>query len=149
MQPFLTQYSTTSSPNAAHHNTTQHYFINQYSPSKHNTAHFITQCSTSKKKIQHYTSSPDAAIWPVVAWPLSCNLLGKQYTLRGSLKRHWLGILHRMNSICWKHALLCIACGKSQDGQSRGQHDWVHGFPVPVKSFITFVILSQISCGKV
>ena len=36
-----------------------------------------------------------------------------------------------------------------QDGQSRGQHDWVHGFPQPLKSFITFVILSQISCDKV
>ena len=36
-----------------------------------------------------------------------------------------------------------------QGGQSRGQHDWVYGFPEPVKSFITFVILSQISCGKV
>ena len=36
-----------------------------------------------------------------------------------------------------------------QGGQSRGQHDWVHGFPEPVKSFITFEILSQISCGKV
>ena len=37
----------------------------------------------------------------------------------------------------------------TQDGQSRGQHDCVHGFPQLVKSFITFVILSQISCGKV
>ena len=36
----------------------------------------------------------------------------------------------------------------TQGGQSRGQHDWVHGFPEPVKSFITFVILNQISCGK-
>ena len=36
-----------------------------------------------------------------------------------------------------------------QGGQSRGQHDWVHRFFEPVKSFITFVILSQISCGKV
>ena len=36
-----------------------------------------------------------------------------------------------------------------QGGQSRGQHDWVHGFPETVKSFITFVILCQISCGKV
>ena len=36
-----------------------------------------------------------------------------------------------------------------QGGQSRGQHDWVHGFPEPVKSFITFVIQSQISHGKV
>ena len=36
-----------------------------------------------------------------------------------------------------------------QGGQSRGQHDWVHGFPQPVKLFITFVILSQILCGKV
>ena len=36
-----------------------------------------------------------------------------------------------------------------QVGQSRGQRDWVHGFPEQVKSFITFVILSQISCGKV
>ena len=36
-----------------------------------------------------------------------------------------------------------------KSGQSRGQHDWVHRFPEPVKSFITFVILSQISCGKV
>ena len=33
-----------------------------------------------------------------------------------------------------------------QCGQSRGQHDWVRGFPESVKSFITFVILSQISC---
>ena len=36
-----------------------------------------------------------------------------------------------------------------QGGQSRSQHDWVHGFPEPVKSFITFLILSQISRGKV
>ena len=36
-----------------------------------------------------------------------------------------------------------------QGGQSRGQHDWVHGFPKPVKSFITFVLLSQTSCGNV
>ena len=36
-----------------------------------------------------------------------------------------------------------------QGGQSRGQRDWVHRFPEPVKWFITFVILSQISCGKV
>ena len=36
-----------------------------------------------------------------------------------------------------------------QGGRSRGQHDLVHGFPEPVKSFITFVILSQILCGKV
>ena len=35
----------------------------------------------------------------------------------------------------------------NQDGQSRGQRDWVHIFPEPVKSFITFVILSQISCS--
>ena len=39
--------------------------------------------------------------------------------------------------------------GRNQDVQSRGQHDWIHGFPEPVKSFVTFVILSQISCGKV
>ena len=32
----------------------------------------------------------------------------------------------------------------SQGGQSCEQHDWVHRFPEPVKSFITFVILSQI-----
>ena len=37
----------------------------------------------------------------------------------------------------------------SQGGQPRGQHDWVHRFPEAVKSLITFVILSQISCGKV
>ena len=36
-----------------------------------------------------------------------------------------------------------------EGGQSCGQHDWVHGFHEPVKSFITYVILSQISCGKV
>ena len=29
------------------------------------------------------------------------------------------------------------------------EHGWVHGFPESVKSFITFVILSQILCGKV
>ena len=34
-----------------------------------------------------------------------------------------------------------------QGGQSRGQHNWVHGFPEPVKSFITFITLSQILCG--
>ena len=38
---------------------------------------------------------------------------------------------------------------QKQGGQSRGQHDGVHGFPKPVKSSITFLILSQISCGKV
>ena len=36
-----------------------------------------------------------------------------------------------------------------QGGQSHGQHDGVHSFREPVKSLITFVILSQISCGKV
>ena len=36
-----------------------------------------------------------------------------------------------------------------QGRQSHGQHDGVYRFPEPVKSFITFVILSQISCGKV
>ena len=36
-----------------------------------------------------------------------------------------------------------------QSGQSSGQHDEVHGFPEPVNSFITFVIPSQIPCGKV
>ena len=36
-----------------------------------------------------------------------------------------------------------------QGGQSRGQHDRVQGFPQPVKSSITFIILSQISCSKV
>ena len=36
-----------------------------------------------------------------------------------------------------------------QGGQICGQHDWVHKFPEPAKSFITLVILSQISCGKV
>ena len=34
-----------------------------------------------------------------------------------------------------------------QGGQSHGQHDWVHRFPEPVKSFITFVLLSQ-KCKK-
>ena len=37
----------------------------------------------------------------------------------------------------------------NQGGQSRGQHDGVHRFPEPMKSFITFLILSQVSCGKV
>ena len=40
-------------------------------------------------------------------------------------------------------------CTALQGGQSRGQHDWVHGFPEPVKSLITFEILNQMSCGKV
>ena len=44
-----------------------------------------------------------------------------------------------------KHVLKTYYLG----GQSCGQHDWVHGFPEPVKSFITFIILSQISCRKV
>ena len=39
--------------------------------------------------------------------------------------------------------------GGGQGCQPRGQHDGVHGFPEPVKSFITFVILSRISCSKV
>ena len=34
-------------------------------------------------------------------------------------------------------------------GQSRGQPDWVHGFPELVKSFKTFIILSQILSFKV
>ena len=42
-----------------------------------------------------------------------------------------------------------VFCPTFQCGQSRGQHDWVHEVPEPVKSFITFLILSQISCGKV
>ena len=36
-----------------------------------------------------------------------------------------------------------------QGGQSRGQHDGIHEFPEPLKSLITFVILSQMSYGKV
>ena len=36
----------------------------------------------------------------------------------------------------------------NQGGQSGGQDDGVHGFPEPIKSFITFVILSKNSCGK-
>ena len=50
------------------------------------------------------------------------------------------------------HLSLCkstFLCHGEQGGQSHGQHDWVHGFPEPVKSFITFVIPSQISYGKV
>ena len=39
--------------------------------------------------------------------------------------------------------------GYKQCGQSRGQDDWIYDFPEPVKSLITFVILSQILCGKV
>ena len=39
--------------------------------------------------------------------------------------------------------------GHFQGGKSRGQHGRGHGFPEPVKLFVTFVILSQISCGKV
>ena len=38
---------------------------------------------------------------------------------------------------------------RSSLGHSRGQHDWVQGLPDPVKWFLTFVILSQILCGKV
>ena len=36
-----------------------------------------------------------------------------------------------------------------QGSQSHGQHDGVRRFPEPVKLFINFIILSQISCGKV
>ena len=35
---------------------------------------------------------------------------------------------------------------QNQGCQSRGQHDWVHWIPEPLKSFVTFVILSQILC---
>ena len=52
-----------------------------------------------------------------------------------------------MNWLCQSHQILVFR--HIQGGQSRGQHDLVHVFPEPVKSFITFVILSQISCGKV
>ena len=46
--------------------------------------------------------------------------------------------------------IVCITgCRRLKGGQSRGQHDLVRGFPEPVKSFITFVILSQILCSKV
>ena len=44
------------------------------------------------------------------------------------------------------HRSLTATCDQEQGGQSRGQHDWVHEFPEPVKSFIAFVTLSQISC---
>ena len=47
------------------------------------------------------------------------------------------------------HIFLRWGGGRGPVGQSRGQHDGVHGFSEPVKSFITFVILSRISCGKV
>ena len=50
------------------------------------------------------------------------------------------------NRTFWQEKL-CIYV--HQGGQSHGQHNLVHGFPEPVKSFITFVILSQIKCGKV
>ena len=59
------------------------------------------------------------------------------------------------NACCFteKHSQLAYKSGpfkwRFQGGQSCGQHDWVHGFLEPVKSIITFVILSQISCGKV
>ena len=43
----------------------------------------------------------------------------------------------------------CFFMQYLQGGQSRGQHDWVHGFAEPVKLFITFVLLSQILCVKV
>ena len=52
-----------------------------------------------------------------------------------------------MNWLCQSHQILVFR--HIQGGQSRGQHDLVHVFPEPVKSFITYVILSQISCGKV
>ena len=52
-----------------------------------------------------------------------------------------------MNWLCQSHQILVFR--HIQGGQSRGEHDLVHVFPEPVKSFLTFVILSQISCGKV
>ena len=52
-----------------------------------------------------------------------------------------------MNWLCQSHQILVFH--HIQCCQSRDQHNWVNGFPEPVKSFITFVILSQISCGKV
>ena len=36
-----------------------------------------------------------------------------------------------------------------ESNQFKVANHMVHGFPEPVKSFITFVILSKISCGKV
>ena len=59
------------------------------------------------------------------------------------LCKQTVNFLIRHSSVIW----ICTVC--VQGSQSRGQHDGVHGFPEPVKSFITFVILSQISCGNV
>ena len=50
---------------------------------------------------------------------------------------------------CRQYFFVSICVSTLRGGQSRGQHDWVHGCPEPVKSFLTFVILSQISCSKV
>ena len=36
-----------------------------------------------------------------------------------------------------------------QGCQSRGQHDWVHGYPESVKSLITFVILKVSKGSKI
>ena len=57
----------------------------------------------------------------------------------------FLVIVHDFQSL-WEP---CHIHHHHQGGQSHGQHDWVHRFPEPVKSFITFVIPSQISCSKV
>ena len=53
----------------------------------------------------------------------------------------WSGSCHAClyaRGMVWKKV-----CVRAQGGQSRGQHAWVHGFPESVKSFITFVIISQ------
>ena len=53
-----------------------------------------------------------------------------------------------MKELCRpQHEILALHV--TQGSQSHGQHDGVHGFPEPVKLFINFIILSQISCGKV
>ena len=44
--------------------------------------------------------------------------------------------------------MLVLSC-MWQGGQSHGQHDWDQGYTEPAKSFITFIILDQISCRKV
>ena len=60
-----------------------------------------------------------------------------------------LNLIYKIESTIRPSYFIIPLGRKIQGGQSGGQHDWVHGFPEPVKLFITFVILSQILCGKV
>ena len=81
--------------------------------------------------------------------PKYLALLTASSTCPCSIYCAWRGVLEDVTITTWHLEGLNSISHLAKGAQSGGQHDGVHGFSGPVKSFITFVILSQISCSKV